>query len=265
MNKSDESWRRYGELDPYFAVITDAKFERKNLNDESLKDFFRGGEEYVEALFETLHDHASLASRPLQALEYGCGVGRILIPLAKRCGHVTGADISEGMLKEAEDNCRVRHISNVAFVQAEDALSPARGSFDLIHSFIVFQHIAVARGIKILSRLIDLLSANGVAVLHLMYLRDVSALKNFVDWARATSTIVHSTVNLVKGHPINRPLMQMNAYDLNRVFAVFQQKKCHVLYVDFTNHGGYCGAIFYIQRKTLKLNSTVGLGQIGRI
>ena len=255
MNNSDRSWRKFGELDPYFGVITNPKFERKNLNDESLNEFFRGGEEYVEELFETLRCHSSVTRSPLRALEYGCGVGRIMVPMAKRCGHVTGVDISEGMLKEAEKNCSARYISNVTFVQAEDAFSSVSGSFDLVHSFIVFQHIPPLRGIKILSRLIDLLTADGIAVLHLMYLRDVSMLKSFVDWARARSTLVHSAVNLVKGHPRNRPLMQMNAYDLNRVFALFQQKKCHVLYVDFINNDGYWGAILYVQRKTCKFDS----------
>jgi SAM-dependent methyltransferase len=254
MDNSDQSWSRYGETEPYFGVITDPRFERRNLTEATLEEFFRTGEEQAEALLEKLRDLTRskfTPSRLLESrvLEYGCGVGRVLIPLAERCGHVTGIDISEGMLKEAEKNCRARNVSNVSFVLADDALSRVSGSFDLIHSFIVFQHIPVARGIAILSALIDRLAIDGVAAVHLTYLRDLSALKNFVDWARARSRLVHFAANLVKGHPVNRPLMQMNAYDLNRVFSMLQRKNCQLLHVDFINNNGYWGGMFYIQKK----------------
>ena len=56
-----------------------------------------------------------------------------------------GVDVSDAMLAEAKRNCRERNLDYVSFVKSDDRLSCLEGTFDLIHSLIVFQHIAPRR------------------------------------------------------------------------------------------------------------------------
>lgn len=250
MNNTDASWRKYGEIEPYFGVLSDPKFERKNLTDESLHAFFESGQEHVRHIFQILQKKIDPDFKPTRALDYGCGVGRVVVPLAGLLREVVGVDIAEGMLSEAASNCRARGLSNVSFALADDALSSILGPFDLIHSFIVLQHIPAERGLVIISELLDRLADDGIAVIHIPYLRDVPRLKRLVDWARARSTLVHYAANIFKGRPVRRPLMQMNKYNLSLFFAILQKKYCVIRYVEFLNHAGNLGGIFYIQKQS---------------
>src|ERR1700745_2897018 len=100
----DNSWERFGKNDPYFAVLTYPQFKSANLNADALDEFFKSGEAYADQLISNLQKSFSLhdLSTIKNVLEFGCGTGRIMIPLAKRFESITGVDISESMLKEAK-------------------------------------------------------------------------------------------------------------------------------------------------------------------
>ena len=53
-------------------------------------------------------------------------------------------------------------------VLSDDRLSLATGTFDLVHAFIVMQHIAPARGMRILARMIEVLEPR-VGIVHFTY------------------------------------------------------------------------------------------------
>ncbi len=80
-----------------------------------------------------------------RALDFGCGVGRLVIPLSKIAESVTGVDVSESMLNEAISNCDNQNVNNANFIKADDNLSMLSGKYDFIHSYIVFQHIPTKR------------------------------------------------------------------------------------------------------------------------
>jgi cyclopropane fatty-acyl-phospholipid synthase-like methyltransferase len=75
-----------------------------------------------------------------RALEIGCGVGRLLRPLAGRVARVVGVDVSPGMLARARDYCE--GLPNVELELTEGTLDflPDAG-FDFVFSHIVFQHL----------------------------------------------------------------------------------------------------------------------------
>jgi cyclopropane fatty-acyl-phospholipid synthase-like methyltransferase len=106
---------------------------------------------------------------PDRALDFGCGVGRIVIPLAERCGSVLGVDVADSMLVNARLLCQQRNLSNVRFARCDDSLEGVDGGFDLVHSYIVFQHVPPGRGLPLLERLLRKLNANGVGVIHVLY------------------------------------------------------------------------------------------------
>jgi 2-polyprenyl-3-methyl-5-hydroxy-6-metoxy-1,4-benzoquinol methylase len=63
----------------------------------------RQGVDHIDFVFETIRRHFVPNFKPSSVLDYGCGVGRLLIPLAERCECVVGVDVSDTMLREAQD------------------------------------------------------------------------------------------------------------------------------------------------------------------
>ena len=75
-----------------------------------------------------------------RVLEIGCGVGRLLRPLAGRVARVVGVDLSEAMLARARDHCE--GLPNVELVRTDGGLdSFPDAAFDFVFSHIVFQHL----------------------------------------------------------------------------------------------------------------------------
>ncbi len=68
---------------------------------------------------------------------------RLVVPLGKRSQAVVGVDVSPGMLAEARENCKKFAVTSARLVDVNefDSLEPC--SFDLVHSFIVLQHIPI--------------------------------------------------------------------------------------------------------------------------
>ncbi|HEV8268230.1 MAG TPA: methyltransferase domain-containing protein, partial [Thermoanaerobaculia bacterium] len=79
-------------------------------------------------------------SKEASALEIGCGVGRLLVPLASRIRQVHGVDISPAMIERSK--AYTAGFANVSTRVTEGALTGvANASCDLVFSYIVFQHI----------------------------------------------------------------------------------------------------------------------------
>lgn len=130
------------------------RFRKENLSSETRAEFFKTGEEYLNWILEQIKRHIDPDFLPKRAVDFGCGTGRLAIPLAEKMENVDGIDISESVLQEAQGNCHERSLENVTFVKSDDELSLLEGKFDLIHSFIIFQHIPVARGVAIFKKLL---------------------------------------------------------------------------------------------------------------
>src|SRR6266404_4403273 len=131
---TDVAWEEWGRRDPYFGVITDPKFRSSGLNENSKREFFESGESHVHGVLATIRKHIDPGFTPRTVLDFGCGVGRLLVPFAKIADRVVGLDVSSSMLQEAQRNCDDRQLRNVRLFVSDDALSLLTGTFDLIHS-----------------------------------------------------------------------------------------------------------------------------------
>ena len=158
VNDSDRDWERFGESDPYFAVLTAPEFHGRLAAPEREK-FFESGETHIDAVFSVIRDRLDGSFNPTRALDFGCGVGRLLLPLAARCKEVTGVDVSRSMLAEARRNCDAAGAPQVRLLLSDDNLTAVNGAFEFIHSYIVLQHIPVARGERIIRGLAQRFSA----------------------------------------------------------------------------------------------------------
>jgi 2-polyprenyl-3-methyl-5-hydroxy-6-metoxy-1,4-benzoquinol methylase len=151
-NDSDQDWERLARTDPYYAVLTEPKYHGE-LSKSDRAEFFRTGEVHVSEMLSIIRSRLHPTFAPARALDFGCGVGRLLIPLAARCREVTGVDVSPAMLEEARRNCDAAGASHVRLVKSEDTLAGLEAGFDFVHSYIVLQHIPVSRGERLVREL----------------------------------------------------------------------------------------------------------------
>lgn len=226
---SDSDWRKWGEIDPYFGVVSFDEFKAERIAGNRERFFATGRREIDTALREISAHYGDVAHR--RALDFGSGVGRLALPLAERYDAVVGVDISDAMIAEARENCRDAGVANVDFVLSDDGLTRLDGAFDLVHSYIVLQHIPVERGLALTSQMLSRLAPGGVACLHYSLQRTLSparalvyALKHHVPGGRIA-------MNLLQRRAWDAPAMQMNNYPLARVLRLYEEQGLEDIFI----------------------------------
>jgi SAM-dependent methyltransferase len=248
-NSAERHWHKWGKENPLFGVISHPKFLNANLTEESREEFFQTGEQHVNHVYQVIQTKLRDDFHPERVLDFGCGVGRLLIPFARRAQTVVGIDVSPAMLEQAANNCRERGLKTVRLLGSEELDQLDSNSFGLVHSYIVFQHIPVREGERILQKLVDLIAIGGFGVIHLTFSDVRSATRRAVLALRTRSNLMHGLFNLAQSRPFSWPLMQMNSYSMNRVFDILSASRFPNSYVELENHGGFRSAILYFEKK----------------
>ncbi len=273
---TDQAWMAWGERDPYFAVITMPEFRRGVLDEQAKARFFQMGERHASYVLNMCRRHVDPGFKPATVMDFGCGVGRVTLPLAAETDLAVGVDISPAMLAEADLNAKARDIANVRWVLSDDNLSRVDGQFDLIHSAIVFQHIDVPRGRKLFARLLECLAPGGIAALQLTYSKayhadtygqppappprpPASGLATTVAetgsgwWSRfrgerSGGEQVPNPAPVPVPESGRDPEMQMNPYNLTDIAFMMQSAGIKDFHTTFTDHGGEWGVFLFFQR-----------------
>ena len=143
-NDPDPRWERFAAREPYFAVLTSTQFLRQNLTPENERAFFESGDALVASMFRAIELQLSPYFNPSAILEYGCGAGRLVIPLARRAarnaGSVAAVDRSPAMLGAARHESERHGVSNVEFLAPGQLFSGNR-TFDFITCYFVLQRL----------------------------------------------------------------------------------------------------------------------------
>jgi SAM-dependent methyltransferase len=232
MADSDHNWRLWGERDPYYGVLTDPRFRRDRIEAHRAV-FFESGAAFIGHWLAEIERHFGAVPRG-RALDFGCGVGRLTLPLADHFEAVVGLDISEGMLSEARRNGAGRAID---FRLSDDALSHAEGCFDFVCSVIVLQHIPVARGMTIVARLLERVGPEGACLIQF------STRRGHGWWKELRYRIRHGLpggqrlMNFLDRRPADAPVMQMNEYSLGAVLGLLRAQGFDRMLVRFEPHG----------------------------
>jgi SAM-dependent methyltransferase len=249
---TDDAWKQWGRQDPYFGVLTNDKFRSRNLTDEARAEFLDSGRAHVDTVLAVLRKHVAPAFAPQRVLDFGCGVGRLVIPFARVAREVVGVDVSEGMLAEARRNCEAAGLDNVTLVISDDTLSAVEGEFDLVHSVIVFQHIDPQRGREIFRRILAHLSPGGAGALQFTYAKSRHAQRDGQPPPAAESA-KRTFKSMLRGAlrkaalPVD-PEMQMNVYSVNALLFMLQSLGVREIHAEFTDHGGELGVFLYFRR-----------------
>lgn len=241
MSRTNKDWEEFAADDPYFSVLTDPEFRGAADKAEARQRFFASGEGFVESLFGRIANCGGSHFAEWQALDFGCGVGRLLVPMAKRCHSVTGVDVSPSMLKEAATVLAGADISNARLFSTDQFLHEPHGSYDLVNSFIVLQHIPPRQGMRLLEKLLQACKKGGWASIHVTYSRTDG--KSKVGWKLLSNypwlRPIYRLVTLK--NPFSR-VMQMNRYDLNQVLEMLLDQGFRELDIVTTNHSEIVGA-----------------------
>ena len=145
-------------------------------------------------------------------------------------------------------NCEQRGLTNVRLKLSDDHLTRVTDDFDLVHSFIVLQHIPPSRGEVIVRALLRRVRPGGVAALHFTYGRNASGWRHAATWIRRTLPLVNGLVNLARGRAFSYPMMQMNSYSLPVILSLLKGEGVDGCYLRFTDHGGHLGVMLYAKR-----------------
>lgn len=210
---TDRDWEKWGATDPYFGVLSSEKYRSTKLDLSAKKDFFASGEAHVNRVIHTIREGFDPEFAPMSALDFGCGVGRLLIPLSRFVTEVVGVDVSPSMLAEAKRNCESENARNITLVQSGDP-SGVQGQFDLVHSYIVLQHITWGRGRAILQQLADRVAPGGYLAVHVFNHCHAPIVVRFLVRLRYAFPPANWVRNLIRKRPILEPPMQLHVYDL---------------------------------------------------
>ena len=266
VRETDVEWEKWGAKDPYFGVLTHDRYRSSKMAPEDYLAFFESGHGHVEAVLASCRRYFGEDFNPKRVLDFGCGVGRVLLPFAEVCDSVVGVDVSESMLAEARRNCARFGVTNATLVQADDTLSSVEGHFDLVHSTIVFQHIESNRGLDLISRLVQRVVPGGGVSIHVTYGREAAdchygqpvpqqakPAKPRPLYRRALSVVgglmgarrPRVPEQIPQDGAQADPLMMMYHYDLSRIAYILQAAGANGFAAEFTDHGGELGATLY--------------------
>lgn len=162
LERTAATWERLAQRDPLWAVLVRPD---KRGGRWSPEEFYATGEREIEALMTYVE--LVLPSLPRgDALDFGCGVGRLTLPLSGYFLRVTGLDISEGMLelarrRDVEGRCRFLVNRRPDLSLLPDA------SFDLVYSSITLQHVPPSAARSYIREFVRVLRPGGLAVFQL--------------------------------------------------------------------------------------------------
>jgi len=239
-----QDWEWLGENDPLWAVCTDPSRSRGRWQPG---EFFATGEAEVSTVLGLLRSLGYAPNAKANALDFGCGAGRLTRALSGHFAHCSGVDISSSMIAAAK---RLNHDrANCSFVvnsteRLEDLPWP---SYSFIYSSIVLQHLRPRFVISYLQEFARLLADGGVMVFQMPShrkaflggLRSVLQLKSRIRRLREATGQIASDP---------RGKMEMNCLRENRIRRVLNSAGCNVVDVRLTNScdPGFNGNLRYL-------------------
>ena len=240
MRDTDRDWQQIAEATPYFGVLAEKRFLQPT--EAELTEFFRTGVANVEHVLSTIRKRFG-SFAPWSALDFGCGVGRTLIPIAKCVQYAVGVDIAEGMRQLAKEHAAKSGVQATILEAIPDDMT-----FDWVHSSIVFQHIPPSRGYPLLKRIWNKLNPGGFLTLQITLFRDRSHMTEILRDLDSCSYDGERILKYVEPESQSGE-MSMYDYDLSRVLSLLTLKEGQEIVLEHTNHGGCHGVRMYVQKR----------------
>lgn len=219
--KIKAAWNHLGLVKPHFSVLTDSKFLPENLKGGNEAEFWASGEKEAETVLRLLERHGFGCSREKVCVEFGCGVGRVSVGLAKRFKTVHGYDISSGHLVCASERAEYLRLGNLVLHECSETFLEDLEECDFFYSRIVFQHNPPIIITELIKKALRSLRSGGVAVFQVPTYC-TSYCFDTIEWLNAE-------------HVID---MQMHCLPQKRIFELIVEQSCIPLEIREDNSTG---------------------------
>lgn len=233
-NRDARDWEALARRQPYFPVLTD----------EGIRDnaFLKSGEEDIALLLSAIASTLGHDVPLTTVLDFGCGAGRLTLPLARRATCVVGCDVAPTILEHARQNAHEAGLDNVTFSETAEL---SDNQFDFVCSLLTFQHIHLTKGYELIRILLRVLAPGGVAALQLTLEPIGGGLQRLVRMHHQSRS-GHRAVS----QGIRRPSwMQVNAYDGRRVNREISFAGASVIGRFATQRGDTAGTVLIIKKE----------------
>jgi len=248
MSTSDPSWEAFAAREPHFAVLTAPRFLQANLTPESEREFFVSGEATVAWILAVIDAGLAPGFAPMTILEYGCGIGRLALPLAMRPGSVTAVDRSPAMLARARLEADRRELRHISFESPEQLLSSHR-RFELVVCYHVLQRLPRRQAMALLNQLCGLIAPGGVGVFQWPYQTADSVVVSASRWARENVPGMNAVANKVRGKAGDVPFIPTNLLPLAATLRLFDRSDFRGSHVALEHHDGLDYAIAFVEKR----------------
>lgn len=241
------SWDHVAKLDALGVVLSE---RRKPYDSWTLDEFYATGETEVSAILEKCRE-LGITLDCGQALDFGCGVGRLSRSLASRFSHCVGVDVSAQMVSRARE--LNKHLSNCEFVVNHSARIPFPSqSFDFVLSIIVLQHMKTREIEDWVREFGRILRPGGIAVFQLP---DKPSLRRRIQGRRRIWSLLrflgvrerflYETLRLT---PI-----KMNGVSPDRVRSVMETAGAEMIRIEEDDKAGegFCSHLYFAKKKDL--------------
>jgi SAM-dependent methyltransferase len=158
-----KTWDQFGRNDPLWAILTHSG---KKGNRWDLDEFFQTGRDDIARLVAYL-DRVAPWCRRGSALDFGCGIGRLTLALADHFDEVVGVDVARPMITRADELNPTPDRCRFVLNRSAHLRRFADGTFDLVYSRIVLQHMQPPLVRRYLPELIRVLRPGGALVFQL--------------------------------------------------------------------------------------------------
>lgn len=140
IEKLRRNWDGLGSVDPLWAILAYPERHRGGWDGDE-DEFFASGRAAVDEVIAMLDRVGGLPAERRQAVDFGCGAGRLTQGLAPHFSHVTGVDIAASMIQLAEQHNAHGDRVGYRLNEAADLSLLPTASVDFLLSIIVLQHI----------------------------------------------------------------------------------------------------------------------------
>lgn len=241
---TDADWDHLGQTQPYWAVMTEERFRGQKVSRDVEDQFYQSGQGDVEAIHATLMARFQAPERFKSCLDFGCGLGRLLIPMAARADQAIGVDVAASMRRLCQQRLDRDGLNHVILVDVPTSAA-SYAPFAWINSYIVMQHIPPSRGLELIESLTSLLELGGYLSLHITTHRDPHLMPS--QTRNPLRLLARSLRNrLFPQRDVGQ--ITMYDYDLADVLSRLERLGCKQFHLEPTNHGGHHGFMIYTQR-----------------
>ena len=162
-------WEGSADWDAHRAI-----FDSEGVRDRATRDdaFEQAGLEDAEFLARFLRPE-------MRVLDVGCGIGRVIKPLAPLCGEIVGVDISARMIEQGQAYLAGTPNARLVRSSGTDLSALADGSVDFAYSLIVLIHVDKRNAYRTFRELARVLAEGGQAFLQFENIEAVEGLAEF--------------------------------------------------------------------------------------